>query len=55
MEEMEEEEQREEESGWGQASKREGDDKESSTSPRERQTYLNGDVADGSYTKSGTD
>lgn len=52
---MEEEEQREEESDWEQASQSEGDEQESSTSPRESKTSLNGDVADGSYTESGTD
>lgn len=50
---MEDEEQREEESDWDQAS--EGDEQESSTSRRESKTSLNGDVADGSYTESGTD
>ena len=55
MEEMEEEEQREEESDWEQASQREGDEQESNTSPQEIKTSLNRDVADGSYTESGTD
>lgn len=50
---MGDEDQREEESDWDQAS--EGDEQESSSSPRESKTSLNGDAADGSYTESGTD